>query len=219
MDNVIRYWLNWTQGDPHWTSEIILGRPWAPDWNLKTSPVTESSNQRPVLLTVPHAFSYRDEPGHPRDFSAPAAADELEAALRSRGVENITRLDGNKDRSYEKDLNRFPVDPLGPVEKWIRRNPHGILLDVHSFPPDFNWQNPTVRSGIRRAGTPLVILMPVENREFALKFDEDATQLQGSEVNKLINLGLQRSVLLEFSESPEVEWPIDEIVEVVMDEV
>jgi len=119
----------------------------------------------------------------------------------------------------ERDLNRGAWDPRGQVEHWVDENPEGILLDVHSFPAEHSWQNPTVvwKTGDpEEAQTPLVVLLPVKNQEFALSFQKDighekVQTYQGSTKNKLVNLGVSRSVLLEFHESKEDEWPIDEI--------
>jgi hypothetical protein len=178
--------------------------------------------QRPILITVPHAVSRRDARGsHPRDFSAPLAADLLQAALVARGLQHITRIDGDTDRA-EKDWNRGAWDPEGPIEAWVAAHgEEGILLDVHSFPGGHNWNNPTAvfpTTEVQDAGSaPLVVLLPVEHRDFGRK-DIGATVYQGSEVNKIINLGVERSILLEFHEALDAEWPLDKLADMVVAE-
>lgn len=179
--------------------------------------------QRPVLITVPHAYSAFLKPGHPRDFAAQEAAWKLSQNLEDKGVRKIKTLVGDSDRTLEQDLNRGGWDDDGQVEAWIRSNPDGILLDVHSFPKKHSWKNPTVvlsPGDAEKTHAPLVILLPVRDPEFALSFQRalgssKVQTYQGSGKNKIVNLGIERSVLLEFHEGKEDEWPIEGIADVV----
>lgn len=181
--------------------------------------IAERTNlQRSVLITVPHAFSGVLSPGHPRDFAAQTAAEELKDALEKQGVKKISMLIGNKDRTYEKDLNRGEWNSEEQLEKWIQKHPEGILLDVHSFPSRHIWRNSTVhwRQGDpERSRAPLVVLLPVKDRGFAYSFREYAQVYQGTSKNKIMNLGIERSVLLEFQEGRKEDWPIDSISDLI----
>jgi hypothetical protein len=189
------------------------------------SDAEKMSLQRPVLLTVPHAYAlFPDEPGHPLDNAAETAAKEIVLKLRQRDVKKITLMIGKSDRWYQGDLNRFETSDNAP-EEWVKQNPDGILLDIHSFPKNHNWKNPISRvtRKVEVEQTPLVILMPIKNTEFAMDLQDvlgpqKSTLFQGSNINRIINIGLKRSILLEFAEDREEDWPIDEIVEFVVAE-
>jgi hypothetical protein len=96
------------------------------------------------------------------------------------------------------------------VRWWAILHPNGLLIDVHSFPHGFNWQNNTTTElkGPTYAKGPLVVLLPVKNSEFGQRLADELgvkSVYQGTEVNAIINMGGKNSVLLEFEEeSPHV---------------
>lgn len=154
-----------------------------------------------VLLTVPHAYSLEARE-HDRDFAAVDAARVLEGAIPG----SLVHL-GDLDRHREADLNRetteLSEDWHWLVRTWIALHPRGRLVDVHSFPKGFNWNNKTTTlTSPTRAADPVVVLLPVANREFALSVARGITDsvYQGTRENALINMGCKKSVLLEFEE-------------------
>jgi hypothetical protein len=160
-------------------------------------------NDAKILVTVPHAYSLSDDlESHPRDFAA------LEAAKRLLGPHTLLHV-GTLDRHLEADLNRETTTEASRdyhefIEWWIRTHPDGILVDVHSFPKeDFNWKNPTTTlKEDTYATSPLVVLLPEENSEFARGLAGGLTRdvYQGTDVLKIVNMGCKKSVLLEFRE-------------------
>jgi hypothetical protein len=160
-------------------------------------------NDAKILVTVPHAYSVSDDlESHPRDFAA------LEAAKRLLGPHALLHV-GTLDRHLEADLNRETTTEASRkyhefIEWWIKTHPDGILVDVHSFPKeDFNWKNSTTT--LERdtyATSPLVVLLPEKNSEFAREIARGLTSdvYQGTDVVKIVNMGCKKSVLLEFRE-------------------
>lgn len=160
-----------------------------------------------ILVTVPHAFAYKDDyESHSRDFAA------LEAAERLCSHKSAILHAGALDRHQDADLNRETTTEASReyhefIEWWISTHPYGILLDVHSFPSEgFNWKNPTTTLDEDTVVTSdLVILVPEQDNEFALQVAQGRTTdvFQGTRVNKIIHMGCKKSVLLEFRENAE----------------
>lgn len=150
-----------------------------------------------VLITVPHAYTAVDI-NHSKDRSALYWARYLH-----RRIPGSFLLVGDVDRRVA-DLNR-ETQPESKkfhdtIASWIQDHPEGILIDVHSYPPGFNWKNETTTLTKDTITTyELVCLVPWENQEFARSLEIKHTY-QGTKVNKIINMGCKKSVLLEFGE-------------------
>lgn len=155
-----------------------------------------------VLITVPHAYTKIDI-NHSYDKTA------LENARKLHKQKPLSLLHiGNVDRR-DADLNR-KTKPLSFeyhyfIKLWIKLHPGGELIDVHSYPPGFNWRNPTTTLSEEFITTDeLVVLLPVKNKEYARSWKDMGGRpilyLQGSEDNYIINMECKKSVLLEFNE-------------------
>lgn len=154
-----------------------------------------------ILITVPHAYA-RDDVNHSRDRSA------LRNALKLHGqLPNSLLHVGDIDRR-DADLNRATTDLSKEyhefISLWIQWHPDGVLLDVHSYPPGFNWKNETTTLKTDVITTDeLVCLLPWKHKEFATEFAKSwdiGPAFQGTLVNKIINMGCKKSILLEFNE-------------------
>lgn len=171
----------------------------------------EAFRKSSVLLTVPHAYSF-EAVRHDADFAAPAAARILKKKLGARALVHM----GNLDRHRQADLNRAPDVGASAsagarrrewqefVRWWVVTHPEGLLIDVHSFPTGFDWQNSTTTLTEERiAKGPLVVLLPPKDNAFGAEFAEGLTEdvYQGTEVNAIISMGGKRAVLLEFEEN------------------
>jgi len=167
-----------------------------------------------VLLTVPHAFSFAPV-RHDADFAALEAAQILKNVLGERALLHV----GHLDRHQQADLNRAP-DASAPadaerrdwqmlVQWWVATHPDGTLIDVHSFPKRFDWQNntTTLKKPTEAKGPLVVLLPPNNNSAFGRKFASGLTGdiYQGTEVNAIITMGGRRTVLLEFEEGDGLE--------------
>jgi hypothetical protein len=170
----------------------------------------EAFHNSSVLLTVPHARSFK-RVRHDADFAAPAAARILKEKLGARALVHM----GNLDRHQQADLNRAPDVGASAsadaqrrewqefVRWWVVTHPEGLLIDVHSFPTGFDWQNSTTTLTEETiAKGPLVVLLPPKDNAFGAEFAEGLTEdvYQGTEVNAIITMGGKRAVLLEFEE-------------------
>lgn len=176
-----------------------------------------------VLLTVPHAHSVPPLiTEHDSDFVALEAARVLESTI-GRRKKCLLHI-GHLGRHQQADLNRSethaPADDLHWAKEredwhtlvrwWAILHPSGFMIDVHSFPRGFNWQNSTTANltGPTIAEGPLVVLLPVENSEFGKGLASELkveSVYQGTEVNAIINMGGKNSVLLEFEEGRRVK--------------
>lgn len=150
-----------------------------------------------VLITVPHAYTKVDI-NHSKDLTA------LENAQRIHQQKQGSLLHvGNVDRRVA-DLNRETKPQSRDyhyfIELWIKCHPEGELIDVHSYPPGFNWKNETTTLEQDTITTDeLVCLLPVKNQEYAKSWEIPNTY-EGTYVNKIINMGCNKSILLEFNE-------------------
>jgi hypothetical protein len=177
-----------------------------------------------VLITVPHAHSVAPLiTGHDSDFVALEAAQVLESEISMEEKKCLLHV-GHMGRHQQADLNRTETHVAAKDRKsakeredwhalvrwWAILHPEGLLIDVHSFPQGFDWQNNTTTElkGPTYAEGPLVVLLPVENSEFGQRLADELgvkSVYQGTEVNAIINMGGKNSVLLEFEEeSPRV---------------